>query len=57
MPEQRLDDANIDALLEQMSGEAVAERARRQALVDLSRCLCRMAVAIRLRAVMCLTGS
>ena len=38
--------AQIDALLEQMSGEAVAERARRQALVDLGRCLCCMAVAI-----------
>ncbi len=40
VPEQRLDNANIDALFEQMGGEAVAERVRREALVDIGRCLC-----------------
>ena len=35
MTEQHLDDADIDAVLEQMSGEAVAERVRPDALVDI----------------------
>ena len=34
MAEQCLDDADIDAVLEQMGGEAVAQRMRSDALVD-----------------------
>src|SRR5262245_29453212 len=35
-PEQNLDDANIDILLEQVSGKAVAQRVRTDALLDAS---------------------
>ena len=35
MPEQDLDDANIDVLLEQVGREAVAQGVRRHALGDL----------------------
>ena len=35
MAEQRLDDADIDAVLEQVGGEAVAQRVRSDALVDI----------------------
>ena len=34
MAEQDLDDANVDVLLQQMRGEAVAQRVRRHALAD-----------------------
>ena len=36
VPEQNLDDANIDILLEQVSGKAVAQRVRTDALLDAS---------------------
>ena len=41
MPEQNLDDADIDILLEQMGGKAVAQRVRADALLDAGgfRCL------------------
>src|SRR3546814_10921578 len=35
LSEQRLDDADIDAVLEQVGGEAMAERMRSDALVDI----------------------
>src|SRR5471032_2801121 len=35
--EQHLDDADVDLLLEQMGGEAVAQRVQRDALVDACR--------------------
>ena len=35
MPEQHLDDAYVDVLLEQVSGEAVPQGIQRDALVDL----------------------
>ena len=37
VPEQNLDDANIDILLEQVGGKAVAQRVRRHPLLDLGR--------------------
>ena len=37
MPEQDLDDADVDVLLEQMGGEAVAQRMGRDALLDAGR--------------------
>ena len=37
MAEQCLDDADIDAVLEQMGGEAVAQGMRSDALVDVRR--------------------
>ena len=35
MPEQHLDDAHVDILLEQVGREAVAQRVQRHVLVDL----------------------
>ena len=48
VPEQHLDHADVDLLLEQMGGEAVPQRVQRDALVDLGRLRRGMAGAVEL---------
>src|SRR5215207_10535049 len=48
MPEQHLDDADVDVLLEQVSGEAVAQGVQAHGLVDLGQTGGRMAGGVEL---------
>ena len=48
VPEQHLDHADVDVLLEQMGGEAVPQRVQRDALVDLGHLRRGMAGAVEL---------